>query len=277
MSLTPQITPMSIDWDGGLEDAWSSVMSFIPKLVVFAIVLFIGWLVAKAVAKGLGIVLEKVGFTKLLDKAGADEVLRNAQISPISLITKLVYYFILLIALQLALTAFGSTNPVSQIINDIVAWLPKAFVAIVILVVAGAVANAVKDILGATLSGLSYGPLLTKIVSIAIVALGVIAALNQVGIGTTVTLPVLIAVLATISGILIVGVGGGLIGPMRNRWEGWLSSFEDETRNRQPAAPAGNAGYADQGQGYADPGQGYADPGQGQGYVDPNAGGYQGQ
>ena len=100
------------------------------------------------------------------------------------------------------------------------------------------------------------------------VALGVIAALNQVGIGTTVTLPVLIAVLATISGIMIVGVGGGLIGPMRNRWEGWLSNFEAETRNRQAAPAATDPGYANPDQGYADPDQGY---------VDPNEGGYQGQ
>ncbi|WP_206050921.1 mechanosensitive ion channel family protein [Nocardioides speluncae] len=222
--------PMAIDWEGGLDDAWTSVASFVPKLLVFLVVLFVAWIVAKFVAKAVGMILERVGFTKLLDKAGADDVLRNAQIKPISLITKLVYYFVLLIGLQLALSAFGPTNPVSKIVNDIVAWLPKALVAIVIVVVAAAVANAVKDILGATLGGLSYGGLLTKIVGGFIVALGVIAALNQVGVGLSVTLPVLIAVLATIGGILVVGVGGGLIFPMRQRWDGWLNQLEQDTR-----------------------------------------------
>ncbi len=46
---------------------------------------------------------------------------------------------------------------------------------------------------------------------------------------TTVTMPVLIAVLATVAGILIVGVGGGLIKPMQARWDGWLASAEQET------------------------------------------------
>ncbi len=46
---------------------------------------------------------------------------------------------------------------------------------------------------------------------------------------TTVTMPVLIAVLATVAGILIVGVGGGLIKPMQTRWDGWLASAEQET------------------------------------------------
>lgn len=59
-------------------------------------------------------------------------------------------------------------------------------------------------------------------------ALGVIAALSQIGIAIAVTLPVLIAVLATVGGILIVGVGGGLVGPMRHRWERILDRAERE-------------------------------------------------
>ena len=61
-----------------------------------------------------------------------------------------------------------------------------------------------------------------------ILGLGVIAALNQVCIATTVTTPVLIAVLATLAGVIVVGVGGGLIKPMRACWEGYLSAIEAE-------------------------------------------------
>jgi hypothetical protein len=219
------LTPLAIDWQTPVKDGLSSIATFVPKLLVFLLILFVAWLVAKGVAKFLGLVLGRLGFNALLAKAGADDVLRGAQIEPIGLITKLAYYFILLIGLQLALSAFGPTNPVSQLVDKIVLWLPQAFVAIVIVIIAGAVANAVKDLLTATLGGVSYGPLLAKIAAGFIIALGVIAALNQIGIGTAVTLPVLITVLATVGGILVVGVGGGLIGPMRNRWEGWLNQI----------------------------------------------------
>lgn len=258
-------TSLAIDIEGSVTETLNMVMSFLPKLLMFLVILFIGWIIAKAVSKGLGILLDKVGFTKLLDKAGADDVLANANIQPIGLITKLVYYFILLIALQLALGAFGPSNPVSQIVNDIVAWLPRAIVAIVIIVIAAAVANAVKDILSGVLGGLSYGGTLAKIVAGFIVALGVIAALNQVGIAMSVTLPVLITVLATIGGIAVVGVGGGLIGPMRTRWEGWLNNLEADTRQAKANRPAAgtSAGYGTTATtgttggahtGYADPG-----------------------
>lgn len=100
--------------------------------------------------------LDKLGFDRLLDKAGINRF-TGPSFDPATIIVKLIDYFILLIALQLALSAFGDQNPVSQIVNDIVTWLPKGFVANVIIIVAAAVANAVKDVMGAALSGLSYG------------------------------------------------------------------------------------------------------------------------
>jgi hypothetical protein len=113
----------------------------------------------------------------------------------------------------------------------VIAFLPKLLVALIIVVVATAIAAAVRDLLSNTLSGLSYGRMLANIASIAIIALGAIAALNQVGIALTVTLPVLIAVLGTIGGILVVGVGGGLIKPMQGRWEHYLNKVEEESRS----------------------------------------------
>lgn len=226
MSITAApTTPLTIDWSSGVTNAWSSIASFVPKLLVFLVVLIVGVIVAKAIAKFVGILLGRIGFERILTTGEVGSMVRATGIQPIALITKLVYYFILLIALQLALSAFGPTNPVSQIVNNIVNWLPQAVVAIVILIVAIAVAGAVKDILRDALRSVSYGELLTKIVGTVIVALGVIAALDQVGVGTTVTMPVLIAVLATVGGILVVGVGGGLIGPMRSRWESWLTAL----------------------------------------------------
>ena len=85
--------------------------------------------------------------------------------------------------------------------------------AIIILVVAavdrGGGEGPVENMLG----GLSYGRALANIASVFILFLGVVAALNQVGVATTVTTPVLIAILATVAGVVIVGVGGGLSGP----------------------------------------------------------------
>ena len=134
----------------------------------------------------------------------------------------------LLFVLQLAFGIFGP-NPVSDLIGDVIAWLPKLFVAVVIVVVAAAIAGWVKDLISAGLGGLSYGRAVADRGQVFVLALGVIAALNQIGVATAVTLPVLIAVLATVAGVIIVGVGGGLIRPMQHRWERMLNRAETET------------------------------------------------
>ena len=54
-----------------------------------------------------------------------------------------------------------------------------------------------------------------------IIALAVIAALNQMGVATTVTTPVLVAVLAT-----VIGLGGGMVlGTVAGAFGGWVDSL----------------------------------------------------
>jgi hypothetical protein len=140
-----------------------------------------------------------------------------------------------LVTLQFAFGVFGP-NPISAWLASIVAYLPNVIVAIIIVIIAAAIAAGVRSLLEGALGGLSYGRVIANLVGAFILFLGVIAALNQVGIAFSVTTPVLIAVLATISGILIVGVGGGLIKPMQQRWEGYLTrAEEDVTRARAEA------------------------------------------
>lgn len=212
----------------GLGDAWSALATFVPKLFGFLLILLIGWLIAKGVSKAVSIVLRKVGFGNLLDKAGLGSMVRNSGVDPAGLIVKLVYYFILLIALQWAFSAFGTNNPVSVLLNDVIGYLPRIAVAIILVVVTAAIAGVLRDLVRSSLGARSFAPLLGTITFVFVLALGVIAALNQLGIGLAVTTPVLVAVLATVGGILVVGVGGGLIRPMQARWDGWLGRAERE-------------------------------------------------
>jgi hypothetical protein len=233
-----------MDFGQGLTDAWRAVAMFVPKLAAFLLILLIGWFVAKAVAKLVDKVLERVGFDRLVERGGLRQMLSRSKYDASDLLAKLVFYALLLITLQIAFGVWGP-NPVSELLTAIVAWLPKAAVAIIIVVVAAAIARAVKDFIGSALSGLSYGNVLANIASVFIWALGIIAALNQIGVATTVTTPVLIAVLATVGGILVVGVGGGLIRPMQQRWEGWLGRAEQELPQAQAQAEAYQRGRED--------------------------------
>ena len=201
------------------------VLRAVPKALLFVAILGAGWLLARAVRLLVGKALVKAGFDRLAERGGIAAALDRSGHAASTVAAQLAYGAVLLIALQ---TAFGiwGPNPVSALINDVVAWLPRAFVAIVIVVVAAAIARAVKDVVTGMLRGLSYGRLLANCASVLIIGFGVIAALDQVGVAGSVTTPVLIAVLATIGGVIVVGVGGGLVRPMQDRWEGWLGQAE---------------------------------------------------
>ncbi|MDK1472375.1 hypothetical protein QNO07_02860 [Streptomyces sp. 549] len=233
---------LAIDFQQGLSEAWTSVATFVPRFISFLIILLVGWLIAKALAKAVGVILRKVGFERVIDRSGLDRFLENSSLNAIDVISKLVYYAVLLIALQVAFSVFGP-NPISDLLRGVVAWIPRAVVAIIIVVLAAAIANAAKSVISSVLGGLSYGKLLANIAAVFIIGLGVIAALNQIGVAVAVTTPVLITVLATIGGILVVGVGGGLVKPMQQRWERWLVSAEQETsRVREHVSSRGSGG-----------------------------------
>jgi Conserved TM helix len=234
----------AVDFGQGISNAWSSIATFVPKLLAFLVILFIGWLIAKAIAKIVDKVLERAGFDRVVERGGINRMMARSKYDASDIIAKLLYYAVLLITLQIAFGVWGP-NPVSAVLTGIVAWLPRAVVAIVIIVVAGAVARAVRDLLTNALGGLSYGALLGTLASVFVWGLGIIAALNQIGVAMSVTLPVLITVLATIGGIAVVGVGGGLIRPMQARWDRWLGKAEEELPQARAMADAYQRGRED--------------------------------
>ena len=236
---------------GWLQDGVSTVVRFVPQLLLFVVILVIGWLVAKALRKVVDLILERVGFDRAVERGGIGRAMAGSKYDASDLLALLVYYAVLLIALQLAFGVFGP-NPVSNLIDQIVGFLPKVFVALIIVVVGSAIAGAVADLIRGAMGGLGSARIVATLAQVFIIGLAIIAALNQMGIAVTVTLPVLVTVLATLGGIAVVGVGGGLIVPMRQRWERWLIAAEQEgarARARSaasasaPAAqPAGAAG-----------------------------------
>lgn len=235
---------MDINIGQGLTDAWRQVATFVPRLVAFLVILIIGWIVAKALQKLVDKILDRVGFERAVQRSGVQRWLESSRYDASGLLAKLVYYAILLITLQIAFSVFGP-NPISALLNGVVGWLPKAVVAIVIIVIAGAIARAVRDLVDGALGGLSYGRWLGIAAAVFIWALGIIAALNQIGVATTVTTPVLITVLATIGAIIAIGLGGGLVRPMQQRWERWIGRIEAEAPQARAHAEAYQRGRED--------------------------------
>lgn len=216
-----------MDWQGGLEQAWSNVAVFVPKLLACLVILLIGYLVAKAVEKILDRVLERIGFDRWVERGGIKRALARSKLDASSILARIVFYALMLVVLSTAFGVFGD-NPISGYLDAAVAYLPKVFVAILIIVIASAIASGVKTLVESSLGGLSYGRLLANVASVVIIALGVIAALDQLEVADNVVNAVLYASLAALAGVVVVAVGGGGIQPMQERWRRTLARYDEE-------------------------------------------------
>ncbi|WP_445444663.1 mechanosensitive ion channel family protein [Clavibacter sp. km3a] len=224
-----------MDFPAVLQDGLAAVIAFVPLALLFLLILVVGLIVAKVISKALDKLLEKVGFDRLVERGGIKKALAGSKLDASDIVAKIVYYTLVLFVLQFAFGVFGP-NPVSDLLQGIIGFLPKIIVAIIIVVIASAIAAGAKGLIQNTLGGLSYGKVLGNVVAVFILFLGITAALNQIEVATTVTTPILIAVLAIIAGVIIVGAGGGLIKPMQARWEAMLTKAEEEAPKIQQHA-----------------------------------------
>jgi hypothetical protein len=209
---------LAVDFQGGIENAWSNVATFVPKLIAALLILLVGYFAAKLISRILNTILERVGFDRVVERGGLRQVLARSTYDPSDILAKLVFWTIMLFVLQLGFGVFGP-NPVSDLLRGLIAYLPNIFVAILIIVIAAAIARAVTDLLASLLGAMQGGQLIAKGAGIAILVFAAFAALDQLQIAPRIVTGLWYAILAIVVGSTIVAVGGGGIRPMQRYWE----------------------------------------------------------
>lgn len=226
----------TVEWATGIQDAWSKVATTVPKLAAFIVILVVGMFVARVIARAVQKLAKRAGIDKILDRAGLTKFVKRMGFTGDALIGRAVRFFLGFVVVTTALSVFGAGNPVSQLINRFVALLPRVIVAAAIIVITALVARLVKDMLGRIASGaegingVSVPRSLISAATTAIWVVGGFAAVDEIGIAPNIVRTLFQAVLLTAVGVTIVAVGGGGIAPMRARWDGWLSRW-DQTKH----------------------------------------------
>jgi Conserved TM helix len=245
--------PLAVDFQGGVSSAWSNVITFVPKLAAALLIILVGYLLAKVIASVLNKVLERVGFDRAVERGGVKQALARSKYDPSDIIAKLAFWLLFLVSLQIAFGVFGP-NPISDLLQGLIAYLPNVLVAIVIVVVAAAIAKAVTDLLTSLLSGVSGGPVMAKGAGIAILVFGAFAALDQLQIAPRIVTGLWYAILAIVVGSAVVAIGGGGIKTMQRYWERTATTTAEE---RAQQAQSVHTRAFDDGNGAA---AAYADP-----------------
>jgi len=168
-----------------LAAALAMFMAAIPKVIGFLVILIIGWLIAAALAKAVAGLLRAVHFNDLARKSGFTDFVHQMglQTDAAGALATIAKWFVRLIVLVVAFDALG-LPAVSQVIQQLLLWLPNLVVALVVLVIAGLAANALSGLVrGASVeAGLSNPSMLASIAKITVWAFGIVVAVNQIGV-----------------------------------------------------------------------------------------------
>jgi mechanosensitive ion channel-like protein len=210
----------NIDIQSGLESAWQHVATIVPKLLGFFLILLIGWFIAKALSKLTNSLLERVGFDDWVERGSLKQAFARNNTDASDLVAVLVFWTVFLITLQLAFGIWGP-NPISDLLHGLIAYIPRIVVAVVILVIAAAVARVLTDVLRPMLGAVEGGDWIARAAGVAVLVIGVFAALDELQIAPAIVVGLFYALLAVIVGSLIVAFGGGGIPVAREYLQRW--------------------------------------------------------
>ena len=219
LTSTTEMTPMNEieNFSGAvmtsLSVAMATLFAAIPKVLAFVVILVIGWFVASLIAKGVAMLLRAVKFNDLAQRAGMTDFMQKMGVhtDAAGLIANIAKWFIRLIALVVAFDALG-LPAVSDVLRQLLLWLPNLVVAMVVLVVAGLLATALgKIVRGATAqAGFNNPDTLATVAKVAVWGFAIVVALNQIGIAATLVNTLLMATVGALA--LAFGLAFGLGG-----------------------------------------------------------------
>jgi hypothetical protein len=181
--------PVVTNWSDAiitsLSNALNLVLTFIPKLIGFLIILLVGYIIAKVVSKAVVFLLRKIGFDRMSERIGLSRISQSSgmKLDPAGILGQIVYWFLILIFLIPAVDALGLTS-VSNILNTLVTYIPNVFVAILVLFLGTLAATFVADIVRGFTSSAKVGnpSIFANIARFSIIGFAALIALEQLQI-----------------------------------------------------------------------------------------------
>ncbi len=189
-----------------ISQGLSTFFAYIPQLIGAIVILIVGYIVAKILQAVVGRVLQGIGFDGWMERAGIKRFFDRADTrqTPTSILGKLVFWFVFIIAIVMATDALG-IRQVSAVLSQLIAYIPNIIAAILILILASLLANFVAGLV----RGATGVDILGTVAQVAIIVYAVFAALTQLGIAVQLTAPTFLIVLGAVALAAAIAFGLG--------------------------------------------------------------------
>jgi len=183
-------------------------IDFAPKIVIFLVVIIIGYIAASVISGIVQKTLEAIKIDKLNEKIREIEIFSNVEIKLSSLLSKSIYWLIMLIVISVAADTI-ELDIIKNGIESILGHIPETITAILIFVIGALVAQLISSVVISTCDAMaiSAGRIIGNFVFYFLLILISITSLQQIGIATEVITNGILIAMAAIFMAFALGYG----------------------------------------------------------------------
>ena len=219
---------------GSFRDAFTMILGAIPRILGFIVIVAIGWFVSSLLARGVMSLLRAIRFDELMQRSGIGDFMNKMGTGTDSagIIAGLVKWIVRIVVLLVAFDVLG-LPAVSDVMRQLLLWLPNLVVAIFVLFIGGIAARALGNIVrGATAEGGFANPeTLSNVVRTTVWAFTIVIAINQLGIATNLITTLFTGFVAALA--IALGISFGLGG--RDLAARTLENWYDQAQESRPS------------------------------------------
>ena len=166
-----------------LETALTDLLSFLPKLIGFLVILLVGYIVARIVKSLIARLLGRLHVDRRLHESPAGSYVERFSpgASPSRLVGAVAFWIIFIVALTAAIGAL-QIPAVTAFMNQVLTYLPNVIVAILIFVIAAAIGGAVAGLVERTMGDTPTGDLVKTAAPALVLAVAFFMILTQLNI-----------------------------------------------------------------------------------------------
>ena len=163
---------------------------FVPRLVAATIIFAGGFVVALAARRAIHTLLVGVKFDRLSRRSGASEMLLKAEMPTAELLIAKIIFWIVWIGFIVSAVDTLQFAPFQGLVQQFFRFVPRFLVALLVFTLGLLIGNFLwrATLLAAVNAGLPGARLLSGAVRLLVIAIGVVMALEQLGLATAVVL-----------------------------------------------------------------------------------------
>jgi mechanosensitive ion channel-like protein len=166
----------------------SAFVLFVPRLVAATIIFAVGFVLALAASRVIHRLLVWLHFDRLARRSGASELLRAADMPTAELLISKIVFWIVWIGFIVSAVDTLHFSPFQGLVDEFFRFVPRFLAALLVLTLGFLIGNFLwrATLLAAVNAGLPGARVLGGAVRLLVIAIGVVMALEQLGLATAV-------------------------------------------------------------------------------------------